>query len=236
MLIAFQTSGTSPTRVIEPYLTGRGFGRLTVIGFDHKVRRRYWSCKCVCGTVRPVREDHLLRGETQSCGCLITEALKNRATHGHTTERRTSPEYGSWRDMIQRCTNPRRKDYPRYGGRGIRVCKRWLNSFTAFYADMGPRPEGRTLDRREVNGNYEPGNCRWATAHEQAQNKRPHPVKAKAQEIRSIYALGKVTQYELADMYGVNQSTISDIINAVAKKPSGSVLLPAYQKGSRLRA
>ena len=91
--------------------------------------------------------------------------------HGHRREKATSPTWLSWRAMVERCTNPGAADYPRYGGRGIRVCDRWRD-FTAFLADMGERPRGTTLDRRDVNGHYERGNCRWATAKEQGRNKR----------------------------------------------------------------
>ena len=83
-----------------------------------------------------------------------------------------TPEYISWSAMLQRCTNPKAKHYENYGGRGIKVCERWLHSFENFYADMGERPEGKTLHRINVDGDYEPGNCKWATSREQAIRKR----------------------------------------------------------------
>lgn len=99
-----------------------------------------------------------------------------RLSHGHTRgpagANRTTPEYRSWRAMLQRCTYPNNVHYPNYGGRGITICERWRLSFVAFLTDMGPRPEGTTLDRIDGDSDYTPGNCRWATAKEQAANRR----------------------------------------------------------------
>jgi len=102
------------------------------------------------------------------------------------TDGREQPVPGSWRDMIQRCTNPKNKRWAHYGGRGITVCNRWKNSFANSLADMGERSAEKTLDRRNVDGDYEPGNCRWATPTEQAKNQRPHPVRQHADEIRAF--------------------------------------------------
>lgn len=93
--------------------------------------------------------------------------------HGHRSKTRT-PTYNSWRKMKERCTNPNHDRYPRYGGRGIKICDRWLHSFQNFLEDMGNRPYGKTLDRIDPNGNYEPSNCRWATIKQQARNKAYH--------------------------------------------------------------
>jgi hypothetical protein len=161
-------------------LTGQRFGRLVVEApAAFRSGCRWWRCRCDCGTVKEIRGPVLNRGEAKSCGCRKRDIGRERTAPGGVMDGRRhggwrSPEYRIWRGMKIRCCNPRSKDFPRYGGRGIRVCQRWLDSFAAFLADVGPRPAPHlTLDRIDNDGHYEPGNVRWATRSEQQQNKRP---------------------------------------------------------------
>lgn len=125
-----------------------------------------------------------------------------------------SPEYMSWSRMKQRCYNPNHSNYHNYGGRGIRVCKRWRESFSAFYEDMGPKPApDYQIDRINNDGNYEPGNCRWITPTENLRNtRRTNLDHEKVNEIRKAYQAGGITHKELARRYRVGRSTISSII------------------------
>ena len=131
-----------------------------------------WQCTCDCGGVRAVVGSRLLDGSAMSCErCRIDRLVLRVTTHGQTKGRRPSGAYTSWGAMWSRCTNPRTQDWKDYGGRGIKVCEEWKR-FENFYSAMGDRPVGLTLDRIDVNGNYEPGNTHWATDEEQAQNHR----------------------------------------------------------------
>jgi len=165
-------------------LTGRRFGRLTVVAAAGHPRirgeiSRAWLCHCDCGAEGIWTSRQLLSCGTRSCGCLISDAARQHSTkHGHIVAQRKTPSYQSWTSMNTRCFNSNHTNYKDYGGRGITVCERWCRSnpqgFSNFLFDMGARPKGTTLDRFPNNdGNYEQGNCRWATRKEQASNQRP---------------------------------------------------------------
>lgn len=151
-------------------MIGKRFGRLKVVGQALSLGgRAAWNCICVCGVEKVIRGKDLRLGDSQSCGCVNSVAVLK---HGHARRRAVTSEYRSWRRMRVRCLNPHDKRYTDYGGRGIRVCERWV-SFEVFLADMGPKPSPKhSIDRINVDGDYEPRNCRWATAIEQRRNRR----------------------------------------------------------------
>ena len=127
--------------------------------------------------------------------------------------RRSHSAHGSWYGMKKRCQNPEHSDYRNYGGRGISVCAAW-EDFWVFVLDMGERPVGLSIDRIDNNGNYEPGNCRWASAEEQNRNKRSNKLDpTKVREIRALYGAGDHLQRELAEQFGVSESQIGRVVN-----------------------
>lgn len=176
-------------------LTGKQFGRWTVISFAEKRGKHpYWLCECLCGNQGVIAATNLTRGLSRSCGCLNSEvtATKNRANaiHGQSGNgsngKRATAEYEAWSKMLRRCRNDFDRSYANYGGRGISVCERWL-SFENFYADMGPRPSKQhSLDRVDNDGNYEPDNCRWTTRDVQGRNRRTSVVLTLAGEAMTV--------------------------------------------------
>lgn len=148
--------------------TNNTYGKLTVLGLSAKrmYNQAAWLCKCECGNESIVCGQSLRRGATTSCGCVGEENKKIRATtHGKTR----TPSHITWTNMLQRCQDPNKSNYRYYGGRGIKVCDRWLD-FENFYEDMGDRPKDKTLDRKDNDGDYSPENCKWSTKKEQSLN------------------------------------------------------------------
>lgn len=185
---------------------GDRFGRLTVVSVDHTDRathRTWFLCKCDCGNLKTIVSYSLTQGNTQSCGCLQKEkASKAKLTHGKTSTK----EYRAYRHMKYRCLDTKDKDYHNYGGRGITICERWLESFENFYEDMGDAPSPvHQIDRIDVNGNYEPENCRWATLKQQQNNKRTNK--------HIIYQGETKTVSEWADYFGISSRIIHQRIS-----------------------
>jgi hypothetical protein len=154
-------------------LSGKKFGRLTLIEANRLEKILRYNCLCDCGKTCVVRRCALVSGHTQSCGCYRIERVIDTMSIQNGNTIKNKPEYDAWRHAIYRCYNPKHKRYMDYGGRWIKVCDRWLESFENFLEDMGKRPsKNHSLDRVINDGNYEPSNCRWATPKQQAGNRR----------------------------------------------------------------
>jgi hypothetical protein len=180
-------------------IAGNTYGRLTVIRLDHVDQHARWLCRCECGAECVVRSNALKSGKTTSCGCYVRQI--------HTKHSMcNSPEYKSWVAMKCRCSNKNSKNYMHYGGRGISICDRWVDSFENFYTDMGERPEGTSLDRGDVNGDYTPENCRWATSREQVTNRN--------KSLRFMFRGAIRPLIEIAEMADVKYRTLYDKIKS----------------------
>lgn len=187
-------------------LIGKTYGRLMVVARSSRTGgtrpRVYWDCVCACGKTAVVEASNLRGGAVQSCGCLRNERVAQAVgKHAHTG----SPEYVAWQHMKSRCYNAANPDYPNWGGRGIRVCDRWRDSFEAFLADMGPRPTGATIERRDNDSDYEPGNCVWASRQAQARNTRRN---------RRLTIAGTTrTLAEWCQLAGLSEATVRKRLN-----------------------
>lgn len=217
-------------------LTGLKFDRLTVVEMaPHKVYssgKRYiqWRCRCDCGSETFVISTLLITGRTRSCGCLLLDMMKARSgerayqfKHGGSRSR----EYQSWHNARKRIFNKSNERYPSYGGRGISMCDSWANDFAQFLADMGPCPEGMTLERNDVNGNYDKENCRWATPKEQVWNKSN----------TKRYQIGEklLTLLEWSEISGIPKKRIWTRIERDGWPPERGVFEPINTTWSRRR-
>lgn len=191
-------------------LTGRRFGRLTVIEFyDHnKYGQPIWSCECDCGNTKIITGSELRSGSTSSCGCLWRERIMEaKVTHGMSR----SLIYAEYKNMKNRCYNENAHNYNYYGGRGIKMCERWRDDIHEFYDDVSILPnfgkEGYSLDRIDNDGDYEPGNVRWATHREQCNNRRPR-IGNRIHE----YNGEKLSLREISNITGISYSTLNNRI------------------------
>ena len=207
-------------------LVGQKFSYLIVLSRNYHKKGTYWNCYCSCGNITLVRSDSLKNGNTKSCGCLFkykTKQSKNKR-HGMTK----STEFNTWVNLRERCFNVNRPDYKNYGGRGITVCDRWLESFENFFEDMGPCLKGKSLDRWSDNGgDYEPNNCRWATLVEQRANCRPVSCGPHKQcwffafNLNTGEWLEDDNQSEFARQYGLNQGHVGNCLYGRRKTHKG---------------
>lgn len=203
------------------HMAGQRFGALTAIEVVGRKSNGnlVWRLLCDCGTQCEIDGYDVRRGRRTSCQDCGAERLRLASvTHGMSN----SCEFSTWTDIQTRCSNENAKSFADYGGRGIKVCSRWLESFDNFFADMGPRPSANhSIERDDVNGDYEPGNCRWATAQEQARNKRNN-------RLVTIDGVTKIAA-DWADEAGILRSTF--LLRLKAGVSGAALLAPSKQEG-----
>src|SRR4029077_7879504 len=213
-------------------LTGRVFGKLTVLGLSHTEARkdkpnavlRFWLCRCAGGESIPNRGQDLASGRIISCRCVQRQQVAARMrTHGDTG----SPEHRAWKEMLRRCRNKHCRNYPNYGARGTKLCSRWTapaTGFANFLADMGRMPaQNMQLDRKRNNGHYTPANCRWATRKQQCRNKRNNR--------RITYNGVTLTVAEWAEKTGPPDGTLRDRLKRWSVEKS--LTTPLQRQGHR---
>lgn len=202
------------SRIVTQIIAGRQYGRLTALEeAGRKDGKILWRCFCSCGEEAWATACDIRRGTKKSCGCLKRERDRRwTRTHGMSK----TPTYRSWQAMLARCTNPNNQDYADYGGRGIQVCDAWRSSFENFLADMGVKPsKAYTLDRVEVNGNYEKGNCRWITQAEQTMNTRRTRRLTHNGETRSLTEWARILGVCKNTMYNrLGRMTVAELFAA----------------------
>ncbi len=203
-------------------ISGQKFGRLTVLGYfrSHPKTGVFFMCACNCGTFKQLPGVRIRKGDVTSCGCFQKEnAAAVQTKHGDSSNGRISPEYKAWSGMVLRCKKRSGKTYKNYGKRGIRVCERWRD-FRNFLSDMGRKPTLlHSIERKDVNGNYEPDNCKWATQSEQARNKRNNVKFDFFGERLTIVDLAKRCSIPYPTLYQRLRVSNWDLAKAMSKPP-----------------
>lgn len=202
-------------------MIGKKYNRWTIIDVAPSIRtrntvRKYFVCRCDCGTIRNVDAGNLTSGASKSCGCWRREnSSRMHYRHGHRRNGQ-SRTYTSWMHMVARCTKPQTRFYEYYGGRGIKVCDRWRESFENFLVDMGECPKGLTIDRIDTNGNYEPGNCRWITMQEQNSNRRSTikmPLNGRRVSMKEFAKAHNMTYAKFQYWYRFKKLSVDEILS-----------------------